>query len=116
LFAAPWIEQLGRLGLTAGCGPRRYCPAASLPRGQAAVLLLRARHGAGYQPPPTTGPIFADVPASHPFAAWIERLAVEGITAGCGPGRFERFCPDAPTTRAEMAVLLVRTFRLPFDY
>ena len=114
-FAAAWIEQLGRLGLTAGCGSRRYCPAASLQRGQAAVLLLRARHGAGYQPPAPTGSVFADVPTAHPFAAWIEQLAREGITGGCGTGP-ARFCPDTPTTRGEMAVLLVGTFRLPFDY
>ena len=112
-FGAPWIEHLGVLGLTAGCGPRRYCPAASLQRDQAAVLLLRARHGAGYQPPAPTGAVFADVPPSHPFAAWIEQLAREGITAGCGQAA--RFCPEGLITRAEMAVLLVRTFHLPFD-
>lgn len=111
---APWIEQLSGLGLTAGCGPKRYCPAASLSRGQAAVLLLRARHGAGYQPPAPSGAIFADVPASHPFAAWIEQLAEEGIAAGCETGPV-RFCPDAPTTRAAMAVLLVHTFGLPLQ-
>lgn len=27
-----------------------------------------------------------DVPASHPFARWIEQLVAEGITAGCGGG------------------------------
>ena len=50
---------------------------------EAAVLLLRARHGADYQPPAPTGTMFSDVPQDHPLAAWIEQFAREGITAGC---------------------------------
>jgi hypothetical protein len=42
-------------------------------------------------------------------AAWIEQLAAEGITAGCGNGNY---CPEAPVTRDQMAVFLVRTFGL----
>lgn len=38
-----------------------------------AVFLLRALHGRDYAPPAAAG-LFADVPRSHPFAAWIERL------------------------------------------
>ncbi len=36
----------------------------------------------------------------------MEQLALEGITGGCGNGNF---CPDAPITRAEMSVFLLRT-------
>ena len=36
--------------------------------------------------------IFGDVPASDPFARWIERLAAEGFTGGYGGGNF---CPGA---------------------
>jgi glucose/arabinose dehydrogenase len=109
-FAAAWIEELFARGLTAGCGGGNYCPERGLDRGEAAVLLLRSRHGAGYQPPAASGIMFADVPADHPFAAWIEQLAAEGITGGCG-GR--DYCPEAPVTRAQVAVFLVRTFNLP---
>ena len=38
----------------------------------------------------------------------IEALASEGITLGCDVGRY---CPEAPVSRAEMAVFLTRTFR-----
>lgn len=105
-FAA-WIEGLAMAGVTSGCdvAPLRYCPAAPVTRAEIAVLLLRAEHGAGYQPPAATGTMFADVPASHPFASWIEQLAAEGITSGCGPGTF---CPTLPVTRGQLAVFLVK--------
>ena len=41
---------------------------------------------------------------------FIEELAREGITSGCGA---TTYCPDDPVTRAEMAVFLVRAFNLP---
>jgi S-layer family protein len=109
-FAA-WIEQLADEGITAGCAvnPSRYCPELDVTRGEMAVFLLRSRHGAGYQPPAATG-LFADVPLAHPFVKWIEQLAREGITSGCGAGIY---CPGASVTRAQMAVFLVRTFELP---
>jgi len=110
---APWIEQLAREGVTTGCStsPPLYCPGGTVTRGQMAVFLLRGEHGAGYSPPAPTG-IFADVPTNHPFAAFIERLASEGITSGCATGP-ARYCPDSGVTRGQMAVFLVRTFNLP---
>src|SRR5262249_27676409 len=82
---AKWIEQLAREGITAGCSitPPLYCPEDGVTRGQMAVFLLRAKHGAAYQPPAATGTVFNDVPVSQPFAKWIEQLAREGITGGC---------------------------------
>jgi hypothetical protein len=74
-----------------------------------AVFLLRAEHGSSYVPPPATG-IFTDVPADYWAAAWIERLAAEGITGGCGNGNF---CPGVTVTRDQMAVFLVKAFNLP---
>jgi hypothetical protein len=108
-FGADWIEQLAGMGVTAGCGGGAYCPDRAITRAETAVLLLRARHGASYRPLSATGSMFDDVPAGHPLAAWIEQLAAEGITAGCGGGRY---CPDSVVTRAEMAVFLVRAFAL----
>jgi hypothetical protein len=109
-----WIERLFALGVTAGCAgsPLRYCPDEPVTRAQMAALLLRARHGGGYVPPAPTLQTFADVPLTHPFAAWIYRLAAEGVTTGCATAP-SRYCPDSPVTRAEMAVFLVRAFDLP---
>jgi hypothetical protein len=109
-FAAAWIEQLANEGITGGCGSGNYCPSNSVTRAQMAIFLLRSKYGSGYTPPPATGTMFADVPANAFAAAWIEQLANEGITGGCGGGNF---CPNNPVTRAQMAIFLVRTFNLP---
>ena len=69
-----------------------------------AVLLLMAEHGPAYAPPVSTGSVFTDVPVDHWAGDFIEALAAEGITAGCGGGKY---CPDDPITRAEMAVFLL---------
>ena len=108
-WAAPWIEQIARDGLTQGCSATQYCPTQQLTRAEMAVFLLRARHGNSYFPPPATGTLFNDVPAGYWAAPWIEQLAAEGITAGCGGGAY---CPKSFVTRAEMAAFLVKTFGL----
>jgi hypothetical protein len=74
-----------------------------------AVFLVRARHGSGFAPPAAVG-LFADVPPGSFGANFIEQLAADGITGGCGGGNY---CPDSSVTRAQMAVFLVKTFNLP---
>ena len=107
-FAANFIEQLYTDGITAGCGNNNYCPDVGVSRAQMAVFLLRAKYGSGYSPSPATG-VFNDVDLGYWAASWIEALAAEGITAGCGNGGF---CPEEAVTRAQMAVFLVRAFDL----
>jgi subtilisin family serine protease len=104
----PWIEALFRAGITGGCGtnPLMYCPNQSVSRAEMAVFLLRGLHGAGYTPPAATG-VFADVPATDPFAAWIEQLFAEGITTGCTTDPL-RYCPSQSVTRDHMAIFLLR--------
>jgi ELWxxDGT repeat protein len=53
---------------------------------------------------------FADVPADYWAARFIEQLAADGVTSGCGGGNY---CPDQPITRGEMAVFLATAFHLP---
>jgi hypothetical protein len=91
--------------VTSGCGAGNYCPDLAVTRGEMAVFVLRGEHGASYHPPAATGALFTDVPADAPYAAWIERFAAEGITSGCGGGRF---CPNDSVTRDQMAVFLLR--------
>ncbi len=106
---AAWIKQLAAEGITGGCGNGNYCPDAAVTRAQMAIFLLRSKYTSAYTPPPANG-TFTDVPLSHSMVAWIEQLAIEGITGGCGAGVY---CPDSNVTRAQMAVFLVRTFNLP---
>ena len=103
-WAYPYVETVLHNGVAAGCGATTYCPDALLTRAEMAVLLLATRHGAGWLPPPPTGAVFADVPSDHWAGAFIEQLAAEGITSGCGAGAY---CPNSPITRAEMAVFLL---------
>jgi hypothetical protein len=106
---ASWIEAFAAEGITGGCGNGVYCPQNPVRRDQMAVFLLKARYGAGYVPPACSGD-FPDVPCPGLFADWIEQLAAEGITSGCGGGNY---CPTNPNTRGQMAVFVVKTFELP---
>jgi cysteine-rich repeat protein len=100
----PFIENLFHHGVTGGCAGGNYCPGNSVTRAQMAVFLLKAEHGSSYVPPTCTG-TFPDVACPSAFANWIEQLANEGVTAGCGGGLY---CPDASVTRRQMAVFLLK--------
>jgi hypothetical protein len=107
-WANTWVEILYNAGITAGCATdphMLYCPDAPVTRAQMAIFILRSEHGGNYTPPPATGTVFADVPLGSFADAWIEQLAAEGITAGCGGGNY---CPDDSITRAEMSIFLLR--------
>ena len=99
------ISTLVANQVTAGCGTGVYCPDANITRAQMAVFLLKGKYGICYAPPPATGTVFPDVPANAFAAAWIEALADEGITGGCGGGNY---CPGNPVTRQQMAVFLMK--------
>ena len=73
-----------------------------------AVFVLKAKEGAFFVPPPAVG-VFNDVPASDPFAPWIEELFRRGVVAGCGTPGGPNYCPDEPVLRQQMAVFLLRT-------
>ncbi|HUE99836.1 MAG TPA: S-layer homology domain-containing protein [Anaerolineales bacterium] len=108
-WAWQYVERLYESGITGGCGvnPFNYCPEAAVTRAQMAVFLLRGMHGSSYNPPAVGGSTgFGDVPPSYWAGAWIKQLAAEGITGGCGNGNY---CPEAPVTRAQMAIFLLRS-------
>ena len=105
---ADWIEFFRYMGYTVGCDANDYCPNVPATRAQMAILLLKVRHGGDYIPPPCHG-VFGDVPCPGLFADWIEQLAAEGITAGCGGANF---CPANPVNRGQMAVFLAKSFYL----
>src|SRR5262249_18510171 len=104
-----FVQAIFAAGITGGgsANPPLYCPDDQGSRDQMALFRLRGIHGASYQPPPATGTMFNDVPASLPFADWIEQLAHEGITAGCSLNP-PLYCPADGVTRAQMAVFLLR--------
>jgi hypothetical protein len=107
---APWVEELVRRGVTAGCGNGNYCPTNPVTRNQMAVFLIKTVEGPSYVPPACTTDPFADVPCSSPFAPWVKLLTDRGITAGCGGGNY---CPNNTVVRAQMAVFSSVNFHIP---
>jgi hypothetical protein len=105
-WAYPWIQTLGMSGITGGCGDGNYCPDVLVSRDQMAIFLERGINGSDYMPPPATGTLFDDVPQNYWAADWIEQLAADGITGGCGGGNY---CPDHIVTRAQVALFLLRS-------
>ena len=112
-FAADWIEQFYKDGITGGCGqnPLRYCPETAVNRASMAIFLLRSKYGKNYTPPQATG-IFDDVPVTHWAADWIEQLYREKITSGCSTSPL-RYCPDSSVTGVQTALFIARTFGGP---
>jgi len=115
-YYQPWVERLVDAHVTGGCSSsvvdfsnvtdftyRYYCPDDDVTRAQMAVFLERGKHGSSYNAP--TVPItFGDV-AGHWAQYWIEALKADGVTSGCGGSNY---CPDASTTRAQMAIFLLK--------
>jgi hypothetical protein len=99
-----YVTTLVSNGITAGVGGGLYGVNDDTLRQQMAVFLLKAKHGLCYTPPPCTG-VFGDVPCPSTFANWIEAMASEGITGGCGGGNF---CPMNPVRRDQMSVFLLK--------
>jgi photosystem II stability/assembly factor-like uncharacterized protein len=51
---------------------------------------------------------FTDLPADSPYHEAVTGIALRGVTAGCGSGRF---CPDDGLTRAQAAVQIEKALR-----
>ncbi|OGT28647.1 MAG: hypothetical protein A2Z17_02295 [Gammaproteobacteria bacterium RBG_16_66_13] len=97
-----WIEALASEGLISGYPDGTFRPDDRVTRGEASVLLLRARYGPTYFPPPAAGGSFIDV-AGHWAEPWIEELRDEGLL----PAPFDdAFRPDDILTFAEMGEYL----------
>jgi hypothetical protein len=90
--------------ITHGCGSKKFCPTASITRGEMAAFLYRA-----LDLPSTTRDHFTDDESST-FEASINAVAEAGIASGCASNRF---CPNRVVTRGEMASFLVAAFDVP---
>ncbi|HEX2153309.1 MAG TPA: S-layer homology domain-containing protein [Acidimicrobiia bacterium] len=110
------IEELAASGITRGCNPPvdsdggpppvpRFCPDSPVTRGQMAAFLSRAFDLS------SGDDMFRDDDGSV-FESDIDSLGRAGVTEGCNPPRNDRFCPDRPITRAEMATFLGRALNL----
>ena len=94
-----WIGDLAQ-----GCSFAQYCPERSVSRAQMATFLSRAL---GLEP--VAADRFVDVDPGSPHAGFINALVDAGIAAGCAE---DRYCPEDPVTRAQMATFLGRALEL----
>jgi cell wall-associated NlpC family hydrolase len=101
----PAIEALAREGIVNGCDDGRFCPEATLNRGQVATLLANALN---LDTSKRGDSRFRDTAGSVHEGA-IEAIAREGYTAGCTS---TAFCPNDPVTRGQLATLLDKAFDL----
>jgi hypothetical protein len=106
-----YIQKIKELGITSGCGATTFCPDEILTRGQAAVLLIRAKFPLSVL---TTQALrvnpsayFTDVPASDPIFPFVQKMRELGATSGCSA---TDYCPSASITRGQLAVFSIRLF------
>lgn len=88
-------------GITAGCGPNTFCPDEPVTRGQMAAFLTRAL---GLRETDCNYTDSYGIFYGSACALWKAR-----ITTGCNAAN-NKYCPDAPMTRATMATFLDRAF------
>jgi len=111
------------LGITSGYEDGTYRPTLAMDRGMAAVFFVRAwsykTYGSpnGFPDAPLgdyNGSTFIDVPTSHPFFRWIQKLAQLGITSGCGWDDWGRlkYCPADSVSNLSASVFSVRTAQI----
>ncbi|HYO49291.1 MAG TPA: S-layer homology domain-containing protein [Chloroflexia bacterium] len=124
-----FINRMSNRGLMGGfpcggagepCGVNNlpyFRPASTQIRGQFARVVSNT---AGFKDP-VSGQFFEDVPPSHPFYSFIQRLAARGIIEGfpcgtipqepCGPDNRPYYRPDSTVlSRAEAATTIINTF------
>jgi hypothetical protein len=103
------IYWMGNSGITLGCNPPEnylFCSDRVVTRGEMAAFLART-----FSLTDRGTASFVDDDESI-FEADIEKLAAAGITLGCNPPDNDRFCPEEPVTREQMAAFLARAFGL----
>ena len=95
------VDWLVATGATTGTSPTTFSPARTATRGEMATFLWRLEGEPGGSPPAG----FSDVRAGAFYAKAVDWLLYRGITTGVGGNRF---APNDPVTRGQMATFLWR--------
>ena len=103
-WQARYINTLAQLQVTVGCStePLRFCPNDFVTRAQMASFLVRTPI---FPDVTVTDAGFEDVDEDNVHRSSINKIFAAGITQGCSTDPWN-FCPDEPTTRAQMASFL----------
>ncbi len=105
----PFVQRIRELEITAGCSavPPLFCGEASITHGQMAVFIIaawmQANNLTSFTWPAT--PYFTDVPASHPFFRFIQKMRELGFWSGCSANQY---CDTSPVTRGQMSPMIVK--------
>ena len=83
-----------------------FKPQANLTRAHATIIIANVF---GLDLQNVSNPGFTDVPTSYPYYKQIETVAKAGIMQGVGNKKFE---PNAPVTRAQMAEIIAKAYKL----
>ena len=100
--AAAWAKSVG---ITTGVSATDFDPTGTTSRGQVVTMLHRYLAWRDGAPPPTGEHRFVDVEPDAYYATPVAWAAAAGVTTGVAP---DRFAPDGPTDRAQIATLLHR--------
>jgi hypothetical protein len=99
------IDKIFNEGITVGCNPplnHEFCPQRNITRGEMAAFIARALNLSEM----TGGTKYTDVEGNI-FENAIDKAVTAGIGFGCTA---DKYCPDEPLLRDEMAETLVRAF------
>ncbi|KXG78353.1 Endo-1,4-beta-xylanase A [Fervidicola ferrireducens] len=102
-WAKTEIEVLASRGIVKGVDDRNFLPEKNITRAEFAALLVRAL---GLEPE-NVGQAFSDVKPGDWFKPYVETAAKYGIVKGFG----DKFRPNDPVSRQEMAVMVARVLR-----
>jgi photosystem II stability/assembly factor-like uncharacterized protein/ribosomal protein L30/L7E len=100
-----YIERMARRGIIGGYSDGSFRPDNNATRGQISKIVASA---ASIQDPiPQSRQSFVDVPPTHPFWVYIERLSARGIIGGYSDGTFR---PDNAATRGQVSKIVANAF------
>ena len=98
-----YIERMASRGIITGYSDGSFRPGNNATRGQISKVVANA---AGFAEP-VSGQTFSDVPPTHTFYEFIERLAARGIISGYSDGTFR---PANNATHGQTAKTVSRVF------
>src|SRR5207249_8496815 len=96
------ISSLAEIGVITGYGDGKFKPDSPTYRGQLAKIIVLAF---GIPVQTSMGGHFNDVPADHPYYAYIEAAYFHGLIDGYGDGSFR---PYENVTRGQVAKVVVQ--------
>lgn len=109
-WAEGYINSIYLHSITTGCGEGNFCLDNNVTRGQMAAFIIRAKYGESFSY--TTTPYFTDVPSTHTFFKYVQKLKDVGITAVSGT-----YGVDIYVTRGQMSAFIIRAkFGETFTY